>query len=116
MIPPARDGTPRRMITDRPGRWRRKPTTPPRLPAHNPTVLVALAVTGGIPIHTRVGNVSRLPPPAIEFTKPPATATAATTPCFHGRDGGGDSGIHPQTVVLPPAAPAAPGSAASQGG
>ena len=96
MIPPASDGTPRRMITDRPGRWRRKPTTPPRLPAHKPTVLVALAVTGGIPIHTRVGNVSRLPPPASEFTKPPATATAATRPCFHGAMAAATAGSIPR--------------------
>jgi hypothetical protein len=46
--------------------------------------LVALADTGAIPTHTRVGNVRRLPPPAMEFTNPPATATSSTRPCFQG--------------------------------
>ena len=47
-------------------------------------MLVALAVTGSTPTHTSVGKVSRLPPPAMEFTNPPATAATRTTPCFQG--------------------------------
>src|SRR5947208_548180 len=83
-IPPARDGSPKSTMSDRSGRWRRKPKTPPRFPAQRPTVSVALAATGATPTQTRVGNVSRLPPPAMALTKPAAMATAKTTPCFQG--------------------------------
>ena len=59
-------------------------------------VLVALAATGGIPTHTRVGKVRRLPPPAMEFTNPPATATTSTTPCFHGATAARTAGTIPR--------------------
>jgi hypothetical protein len=48
----------------------------PTVPGHNATVLVALAVIGGTPSHMSAGNVSRVPPPAIELTAPPAAAAA----------------------------------------
>src|SRR5918992_2106656 len=50
----------------------------PRAPGHSATVLVALATIGGTPSPTSAGNVSSVPPPAIELTAP-ATAEARTT-------------------------------------
>jgi hypothetical protein len=41
-------------------------------------VFVMLAVTGDSPTATSVGNVIRLPPPAIALTAPAASAAPAT--------------------------------------
>src|SRR5688500_9188370 len=50
----------------------------PNEPGHNATVLVALAESGGLPSQTIAGNVRSVPPPAIEFTAPPASAARNT--------------------------------------
>jgi hypothetical protein len=42
-------------------------------------VLVALAVIGGTPRKTKVGNEMKLPPPAAELTAPATAAAAADT-------------------------------------
>src|SRR5574338_842405 len=47
-------------------------------PGHSATVLVALATSGGTPSAMSAGNVSNVPPPAIEFTMPPTAAATAT--------------------------------------
>src|SRR5438874_13627423 len=41
---------------------------------HSATVFVALARIGPTPTNSSAGNVITLPPPAIEFTTPPAMA------------------------------------------
>ena len=46
----------------------------PKAPGHNATVLVAFATSGGTPSQTIAGNVSSVPPPAIELTAPPTAA------------------------------------------
>ena len=48
-------------------------------PGHRASVLVALAETGGTPSANSAGNVSNVPPPAIEFTAPPTAEMAAMT-------------------------------------
>src|SRR6185437_11319896 len=55
--------------------WR-NPQMLPREPGQMATVLVALAVMGGKPSHTRVGKETRVPPPATELI-PPARKAAA---------------------------------------
>ena len=47
-------------------------------PGHNATVLVAFATIAGMPRPTSAGNVSNVPPPAIELTAPPMTAATRT--------------------------------------
>src|SRR6185503_10818723 len=47
-------------------------------PGHSATVLVAFAVSGGIPRPTSAGKVSSVPPPAIEFMTPAATEMSTT--------------------------------------
>jgi hypothetical protein len=42
-------------------------------------VLVAFAETGGTPNASSAGNVSNVPPPAIELTAPPSAEIAAMT-------------------------------------
>src|SRR5215218_9950585 len=51
----------------------------PNDPGHSATVLVALAEVGGSPSPTSAGNVSRVPPPAMELTAPAAMAAANTS-------------------------------------
>src|SRR5712691_7242546 len=64
------------------GMSRRKPITPPKLPGHRPTVFVTFARTGDTPRKISVGNVMRLPPPAIEFTPPARRAAPKIRTCF----------------------------------
>src|SRR5260370_41496384 len=46
----------------------------PEVPTTSAKVLVALAMTGGVPKNSRVGKVTRVPPPATAFMAPPAAA------------------------------------------
>src|SRR5271166_3563544 len=43
-------------------------------PGHNATVLVAFALTGGMPIKSNAGNETKLPPPATELMAPARSA------------------------------------------
>jgi hypothetical protein len=52
---------------------------PPEVPATSASVLVALAITGGVPNNSNTGNVINVPPPATALTAPPAIA-AMTKP------------------------------------
>src|SRR6266542_1575655 len=52
----------------------RNPNSPPNKPGQRATVLVALATFGSIPNHMSRGNVTRVPPPAIELIAPAANA------------------------------------------
>ena len=49
-------------------------------PGHSATVLVALALTGGIPTKSRAGNEIKLPPPATELMPPAMTAAKNRNP------------------------------------
>jgi hypothetical protein len=42
----------------------------PAVPITSPTVLVAFAITGGVPHIKSTGNVKSVPPPATAFTAP----------------------------------------------
>src|SRR6188472_2970440 len=57
----------------------------PKEPGQSATVLVALAEIGGSPSQTSAGNVSSVPPPAIELT-PPARSAAVKTSSRPGAD------------------------------
>ena len=43
-------------------------------PGHSATVLVAFALTGGMPMNSSVGNVTKLPPPATALMAPASSA------------------------------------------
>src|SRR5271166_3151457 len=43
-------------------------------PGHNATVLVAFALTGGMPTKSKAGNETKLPPPATELMAPASRA------------------------------------------
>src|SRR5271169_1336725 len=43
-------------------------------PGHNATVFVAFALTGGMPMKSKAGNETKLPPPATEFMAPANSA------------------------------------------
>ena len=47
---------------------------PPEVPMTSANVLVALAMTGGVPKKRRAGKVTRVPPPATALMAPPAIA------------------------------------------
>ena len=51
----------------------------PKEPGQSATVLVALAEIGGSPSQTSAGNVSSVPPPAIELTAPARSAAVKTS-------------------------------------
>src|SRR5581483_11360621 len=53
---------------------RRQPNMPPNSPGHSATVLVALATFGSRPSQIKTGNVSSVPPPAMELTTPAKNA------------------------------------------
>ena len=55
--------------------WR-KPKILPAVPMTKATVLVALAITGGVPQRRRTGKVISVPPPAMALTAPAAVAAA----------------------------------------
>ena len=55
---------------------RLKPKRPPNSPGHKATVLVAFATFGSSPSQSRIGKVTSVPPPAIEFIIPPMKAAA----------------------------------------
>src|SRR5258705_13676756 len=62
----------------------------PTAPGHNATVLVALALIGGTPSAIRAGNVTSVPPPAMEFMTPPMSAeTTARASLMVGNDADG---------------------------
>src|SRR6266851_4453242 len=46
----------------------------PEVPTTSAKVLVAFATTGGVPQNSRVGKVTRVPPPATAFMAPPTAA------------------------------------------
>ncbi|HYV27287.1 MAG TPA: hypothetical protein VFA77_07120 [Candidatus Eisenbacteria bacterium] len=55
---------------------RRKPYTLPAVPIVSASVLVALAMIGGVPSNSRTGKVMSVPPPATALTIPAAPAAA----------------------------------------
>lgn len=53
------------------------PHAPASEPGNRPTVLVVFAITSVPRENTRAGKVSKVPPPAMELTKPAARAASA---------------------------------------
>ena len=57
----------------------RYPYKPPNSPGHSATVLVPFATLGSSPSQIRTGNVSKVPPPAMELIAPAANAAHSMT-------------------------------------
>ena len=49
---------------------------PPEVPMTNASVLVALAMIGGVPKKSRAGKVTNVPPPATALIAPPIAAAS----------------------------------------
>src|SRR5918996_6386900 len=57
----------------------RYPYKPPNSPGHSANVLVPFATLGSSPNQIRTGNVSKVPPPAMELIAPAANAAHSMT-------------------------------------